>query len=214
MGALHIYFNWPLVIAYVKNRAKKITIFTKSFNIALLLTFYVTIGTLYSFPPMNFIIDLGEYFTATANEKNGEPPYGHAELSSMKMFCGRMNIDLAQAMELLKAANVTVQDAGQTIGEISNNNDLTPQQLYNMIKVAAIPQTSGEGTFPENPSPGFGKKTIKDICQMYNLSLIEVLAKLEEKGFSAQAGDTVKEVSYNNDSNPMAIFELLKDIAQ
>ena len=214
MGALHIYFNWPLIIAYVKNKAKKITVFTKNFNIALLMTLYVTIGTLYSLPPMNFIIGLGEYFTETANEKNGEPPYGHAELSSLKMFCSRVSIDLGQAMDVLQGGGITFKSEGETIGEISENNDLTPQQLYNMIKAAAIPQEVGKSTFPEGPTPGFGKKTIKDICQMYNLSLVEVLAELEEKGLPAQADDTIKEISLSNNSNPMEIFELLKDMAR
>ncbi len=125
-----------------------------------------------------------------------------------------MNIDLDQAMGVLASAGITGKDTGQTIGDISSNNDRTPQQFYDMIKFAAISQASGEGIFPENPSPGFGKKTIKDICQMYNLNLADVLVKLGEKGFSAQGDDTVKEVSHNNDSSPMAIFELLKDIAQ
>ena len=50
MGSIHVYFNWRPITAYIKNTAKEFTIFTKSFNIALLLSLYVTIGTLYSLP--------------------------------------------------------------------------------------------------------------------------------------------------------------------
>lgn len=214
MGAIHIYFNWRPITAYIKNAAKEFTIFTKSFNIALLLSLYVTIGTLYSLPPMNYIIGLGEYFTTTANEKYGEPPYGHAELSSLKMFCSRMNIELAQAIELLKEAGITIKGTEQPIGEISKNNNLTPQQLYNIIKNAEIVQ-AGEGSkFPESPSPGFGQKTIKDICQVYHLPMVEVLAGLKEAGFTVQPDDTIKNVSSNNESNPMVIFEIIKEIAK
>lgn len=158
---------------------------------------------------MNYIIELGEYFTATANEKHGEPPYGHAELSSLKMFCSRVNIDLALAVEVLKEAGIKIKDTQQPIGEISKKNDLTPQQLYNIIKAAVIIQSDG-ATFPESPSPRFGKKTIKDICDMYNLSLAEVLTNLQKEGFTAKADDTVKDVGRNNESNPMAIFEIIK----
>lgn len=209
MGAIHIYFNWRPITSYIKNKAKQFSLLTKSFNIALLLSLYVTVGTLFSLPPMNYVIELGEYFTTTANEKHGEPPYGHAELSSLKMFCSRLNIDLAQAVEVLKEAGITIEDAQQPIGEISKNNDLTPQQLYNVIKAAVILE-SGDAAFPESPSPGFGKKTIKDICDMYNLSLSEVLDNLKKEGITAKADDTVKDVGRNNQSNPMAIFEIIK----
>jgi len=213
-AALHIYYNWRPITAYIKNRAKKLTIFTKSFNIALLISFYFTVGTLYSLPPMNYILEFGEYFTDTANEKYGEPPYGHAELSSLKMFCGKMNIDFDKTVELLKEAGITIKGAEEPIGEIAKNNDLTPQQLHEIIKSGTITTQSSEGAaFPDSPSPGFGSKTIKDICQIYDLSQAEVLAELKKAGFTVQLDDTVKEVGSNNGSNPMAIFEILKKVA-
>ncbi len=214
MGAIHIYFNWRPITAYIKNSAKEFTIFTKSFNIALLLSLYVSIGTLYSLPPMNYIISLGEYFTTAANEKYGEPPYGHAELSSLKMFCRRMNIDLGKSLELLKQAGVAVKGAGQSIAEISKDNKRTPQQLYNIIKMAEVIQTGNGSKFPDSPAPGFGQKSIKDICQMYNLPLDEVLARLREAGFTVEPDDTIKKVGSNNNSNPMVIFEKIKDLAK
>lgn len=210
MGTIHIYFNWRPITAYIKNKSKQLTVFTKSFNIALLLSLYVTVGTLYSLPPMNYVIELGEYFTDNANEKYGEPPYGHAELSSLKMFCSRMNIDLDQAIELLKKAGIEVEMTSQPIGEISKENGITPQKVYDIIKNGVI-GAAGEGTeFPAGPAPGFGKKTIEEICQLYSLSLPEVLAKLNKAGFTAEAEDTIKEVSSKNESTPMAIFEILK----
>jgi hypothetical protein len=214
MAGVHIYLNWRPMAAYLKNKAKEFTIFTKSFSIALLLSLYVAIGTLYNLPPMNFIIQLGEYLTESANEKYGEPPYGHAELSSLKMFCARMNLDVVQAMALLQENAVTVKGPEQPIGIIAKNNGLTPQELYSMIKKAEIIQAGEENAFPESPSPGFGQKTIKDICQMYNLPLAKVLAGLQDAGFTAQGDDTVKTVSGSKGDNPMEVFEIIKEISR
>ena len=214
MGGVHIYYNWQPITAYIKNKSRQLTLFTKSFNIALLLSAYVTIGTLYSLPPMNFVIEFGEYFTSAANEKYGEPPYGHAELSSLRMFCSRMNIDLDKAVGLLKDAEIKMKGVEQSIAEIANNNGLTPQQLYNIIKDAEINPESEGRTFPEVPFPGFGNKTIKEICKTYDLSLDEVVAGIEKAGFTVQAENTVKEVSSNNQSNPMVVFEIIKEVAQ
>lgn len=213
MAAFHIYFNWRPIMSYIKNKAKQLTIFTKSFNIALLISLYVAVGTIYSLPPMNYVLQLGEYFTDTANEKYGEPPYGHAELSSLKMFCRKVNIDLGRAMSLLKTAGVKIKGADEPIGEMAKKNNLTPQQLYDIIKPASVSQADSDIVFPENPSPSFGKKTIKEICQIYELSLTDVMGKIKEEGLNAQAEDTVKEIGTNNNSNPMVIFEIIKEIA-
>lgn len=214
MGVIHIYLNWRPIVAYMKTKAKEFTIFTKSFNIALILSLYVTIGTLYNFPPMNYIIDLGEHLTTTSNEKYGEPPYGHAELSSMRMFCSRMSIDLNEALGLLKKTGIIIEGPGQPVGKIAKANNLTPQQLYDMIKSAEITLSSEDIKFPDIPFPGFGQKTIKDICQAYNLSLTDVVTRFEEAGFTVRTNYTVKEISNNNDSNPMAIFDIIKKVAK
>ena len=35
---LHIYYNWKLILAYLKNKAQELKVFNRDFNIALLLT--------------------------------------------------------------------------------------------------------------------------------------------------------------------------------
>jgi hypothetical protein len=211
-AGIHIYYNWRPITIYLKNKAKKLTAFNKNFNIALIISLFVAVGTIYNLPPMNYILHLGEYFTDLGNEKYGEPPYGHAELSSLKMFCDKMNISLENAIVLLKNANIKFSDAKDSIVEIAKNNNKTPQQIYNIIKLSND-NLKGGRPFPNTPPPGFGKETIKVICQTYNLSKDEVITKLKNAGFVVQAGDTVKEIGNNNKSNPMAIFEMVKEIA-
>ena len=211
-AGLHIYYNWRPITTYLKNKAKKLTVFNKNFNIALIISLFVAGGTIYKLPPMNYILNLGEYFTDSGNEKYGEPPYGHAELSSLKMFCDKMKINLEDAMVLLKNADIKFDDAKDSMVNIANNNSKTPQQIYNIIKLTSdnLEKTK---PFPDTPPPNFGKKSIKVICQTYNLSQDELLTKLKNGGFDVQEGDTVKEIGENNKSNPMAIFEIIKVIA-
>ncbi|MEN8210507.1 MAG: DUF4405 domain-containing protein [Thermodesulfobacteriota bacterium] len=212
-AGIHIYYNWRPITTYLKNKAKKLTVFNKNFNIALIISFFVAIGTIYKLPPMNYILNLGEYFTDLGNEKYGEPPYGHAELSSLKMFCSKMNINLENATVLLKNADIKFADAKDSMLKIAKNNSKSPQQIYSIIKISSDNHIEEAQTFPDTPSPNFGKKSIKVICQTYNLSQDEVLTKLKDAGFVVQPGNTVKEIGENNNSNPMAIFEIIKEIA-
>jgi hypothetical protein len=200
-------------MSYIKNRAKELDLFTRNFTVALLLTTYVTIGTLFSLPPMNYIIQLGTYFTDSANTRYGEPPYGHAELSSLKMFCGKMRIDLKKAMALLDEAGIEVKDADTTVLDIAQKNNLSPQQLFEIIKTAGHADGGKKDVFPDTPFPGFGAKTIKVICESYNLPQEDILDALRNAGFPADAADTVKEIGNRNNSNPMAVFEVIKKVA-
>lgn len=212
-AALHVYFNWRPIVAYIKNRAKKITVFTASFNVALLLSLYFTIGTLYNLPPMNYILQLGEHFTDTANQEYGEPPYGHAELSSLKMFCRKMNIDVAEATKKLGDAEIKIESGRESIKDIAKNNKMTPQELYEIFKPVPKKKVEREAIFPESPVPGFGKMTINAICQNYGLSSSEVVEALRKAGFAGEAGETVKGIAGKYDTNPMAIFEILHEVA-
>lgn len=210
--ALHVYYNWRPITAYLKNKSKQLTVFNKNFNIALLISIYFTLGTIYSLPPMNLIINLGEHITDLGNKKYGEPPYGHAELSSLKMFCDKMNISLEHAAEALKGANINYSGTKDSMAEIAKNNNKTPQAIYEIIK-PAIPSRNGILSFPESPSPNFGNKSLREICKTYDLQEQEVLAELKQAGFKAELNNSVKEIGANNNTNPMRIFETLKEIA-
>ena len=207
-GLLHMYYNWAVITAYMKNRAKEIKVFTASFNIALLLTVVVGVGTYFEVPPMSSVINLSESIKNGASEKYGEPPYGHAELSSLKLFSKKQGLDLDQAVELLKKADIQFNDSKDTLATIAKVNKLSPQEVYNIIKPAAAAKTA-EGTisFPDSPMTGFGNKTIGAVCSEFNLMFREIQRGLAKKGVKAEAEMTIKEIAAANDKEPMAIFE-------
>ncbi|MEZ4567202.1 MAG: hypothetical protein R2860_09620 [Desulfobacterales bacterium] len=70
-------------------------------------------------PPVFWLIDANTAIKDAASRKYGEPPYGHAELSSLKSFCAKMQLDVETSLNQLKAAGMIVDDAGQSIAEIA-----------------------------------------------------------------------------------------------
>lgn len=133
-GFLHLYYNWNPLIAYLKTKAKQLKVVTVNFNIALLLTLIVGLGTYFQIPPMSTIINIGGSIKDSAGIKYGEPPYGHAELSSLEMFARKVDLDLAKSKELLRQANMRFDNEKQTILAIAKANNLTPKELYEIIK--------------------------------------------------------------------------------
>lgn len=219
-GLLHIYLNWKPIVVYMKNKAREIKIFTGAFNVALALTAIFVVGTIYKVPPMSSILHFSASFKDSGSIKYGEPPYGHAELSSLKMFTKKENIDLEESLELLDAAGLTVVDETEIIKNIAKNNNMTPQQVYEVIRPASREKevaTSSDTTvssFPDAPKSGWGNKTIASLSTEYSLKLERILHKLADRGINAKAESKIKDIAAENSLDPMGLFEIMQEIAK
>ncbi len=207
-GFFHMFYNWAPIKAYMKNKSRELKVFTPSFNVALLLTLIVGVGTYFEVPPMSTVIKMSESIKDNASEKYGEPPYGHAELSSLKLFSKKQDLNLDQAMELLKGAGIQFKDSKDTLAVIAAANKRSPQQIYNIIKPASADK-GGEGkvSFPDTPPAGFGNKSLGALCSEYDLMFQVVRQGLAKRGVTAEAEMTIKEIAVANEINPMALFE-------
>lgn len=210
---IHIFYNWRPIISYLKISTPKVSFTRQHVVIALLLTLFVVIGTPLNLPPMSYIVSIGERITDQANQKYGEPPYGHAELSSLRMFSKKMRLDLVRATKLLEEKNIRVDDTTETLLHIAKTNNITPQEIYDIIKPASN-EKEGKVSFPDSPFPGFGKKTLAEICTKYSLSLNAVLLKIDSGKNVIVSNDTVKNIANKLEITPMQVFERIKAIAE
>lgn len=214
-GLLHIYYNWRPIVTYMKNRARKVTVLTPAFSIAFLLTLAVGVGTYFEIPPMSSVIQLGQSFKDAAAGKYGEPPYGHAELSSLKLFAKKQDIDLDQAVELLRKNKIVFSGVSETLADIAAGNNLTPRDIYALIKPAEIKDMNDTGSnFPDSPMPGFGNMTLKEICGKYKLDLVTLVKGLKGRGIESDGSMTVRQIGAANDKEPMAVFEVIHSLVK
>lgn len=210
-GLIHLYLNWKPVVAYMKNKARELKVFTLEFSIAFLLTLFFIVGTLLGIPPLSTILDFGTSFKEAAALKYGEPPYGHAERSSLKTLARRMGFDLEVAKTELLQAGVKYRDEEQTILEVALSNKLTPKDVWMVIQKAKLSGFSGAKiSFPDAPFPGFGRQNLQQICDSYHLDCNEVLLALEEKGLSVDVTKSIKETASENNTDPHILFELIR----
>jgi hypothetical protein len=209
-GLLHLYYNWKPIISYMKNKAKKIKIFTPDFNIALILTLFFVFGTLLHIPPMSTILNFNASFKDAGAQKYGEPPYGHAELSSLKMFAKRTGLDLNVIKQQLQKSNMTFDDESSTLLDIARANNCTPKDVY-----AAMlqPEHATEAkNFPDLPFPGIGKMRLNDLCLQYNLETKEVISGLGAKQINAEPDQTIKEIAQAQGMEPQTLFEVIHEV--
>ncbi len=212
-GILHIYLNWRPLLTTMKNRARQVIVFTLGFTVALIISLLVCTGTLLKVPPMSTIINLAESIKDQAAEKYGEPPYGHAELSSLKIFARRLGLDLDIALKLLQQSSIHFSGPRQTILEIAKENHLTPKQVYEVIK-PALQSSRQKSGLPDTPPPRFGHRTLADICTEYHLDMPEILQNLTLKKIIANPKQTIKEIAATNGIEPHSLYLVLHDICK
>ena len=61
-GVIHIFLNIKPIKAYLKNRARKMIVFTKEMSIALLVTAILFFATIYKFEPLEKFVKLNRSF--------------------------------------------------------------------------------------------------------------------------------------------------------
>lgn len=214
-GLLHLFYNWKPMLAYMKDKTRKVKVFTAAFNVALLLTVACTAGTLMNIPPFSSILEFGNSFKNAAAEKYGEPPYGHAERSSLRMFAKRTGLDLKQMKTQLASANITLTGESETLLDIAGANNMTPKAVYDVIKPAEPELAPGEKSpFPDAPFPGLGRKVLSDLCNDYSLDTTQVLNAFAARNITATADQTLKEIAEANNSDPHALFEIIHGVAR
>ncbi len=212
-GVLHTIYNWGPITMYLKNRARRLKVFTTDFNVALLIAVFVAAGTYFRIPPMSTVIDASESVKDAAGVRYGEPPYGHAELSSLKAFAGKVDLDLAESMELLRRAGIRFENETQTVEEIAAANDLSPKQLYEIMKPAAVKTVEDEHAgLPDTPPPGFGRMELVDFCAGFDLDITGIIDALLQKGVEAEPGQSIREIAEENGMVPMAVFEMIRGV--
>jgi len=209
-GIFHTVVNWNCIVAYLKNKKKEFKMFTADFNVALLITLLVTLFTLFELPPIHAVQVFNESIKETAAEKYGEPPYGHAESSTLESFCKRTRIDLGGSIGKLEKADLQAVSADATLAEIAKANKMTPQQVYNIIKPA--PPKDGKKEMASRPGMGFGRKTLSGICAEYGIDTQATVQGLESLGIEAAAGWSMREIGEKNDMEPYSVFDAIRQL--
>ena len=210
---LHIYYNWKPMISYLKDTSKKIRIFTPNFNIAVAVTCVVILGTYFEIPPMSTVIEIGDKISQQANKRYGEPPYGHAELSSLKIFCKRVDLDLNSCLKRLREKGIKVESGKQTVREIARLNGITPQKLYELMK-SGFDEGRRTAVLPLKPSPGFAKYLLTEICQKYRLNLSEILHILSRNGIEARVEMNLKAIAEKNGVSPQDVYYFMREASK
>jgi hypothetical protein len=186
-------------------------VFTRDFVIAAVLGSVILAGTHYSIFPFAWIQSLSEHFEDEASSRYGEPPYGHAELSTLETFARRLDLDLAKTIKRLKEKGFSGVDPKATLADIAAANQVTPQALFDEMQDRS-PDINGSTptALSKFPPPGTGKIKLTDLCKKHGLDVSDIIERLEADAIQATAEQTLKEIADRNGTSPGEIYEAIR----
>jgi hypothetical protein len=216
-GGFHIYFNWKPLINYLSGKIAGSLKYGKELAAASVLSVIIIAGSIYLFPPFNYVIEFSEYLkNAWVYSKEYEPPFGHAEQTSLRTFTKRMDIDLKKAEAELKAEGIKFHSAKDRLEDIAAANHITPMDIYVVIKKHEKKPAADENiTFtPELvdekfAGTGLGRKALSWVIEDTGIPPELANQRLAQNNIEADGNETLKEIASRYEIDPIEILKVM-----
>jgi len=219
---LHIWLNWKPIMNYMKNRSGSLVIFTKETVLGLLLSVLFVSGTLMGASPFSNILNALGDIKDDYEYSLGNPPYPHAELTTLLAFIKRMKFDEKAAIEVLNSEKIQFT-MEQNLKTIADNNGVDPADIFNLLKPTQKegaedePVVMYEGVqggvymskYEDMAGSGMGRKSVANAAEHAGISIDKALERLKKYGIEAASEDTLKDVGTEAGIMPMDIFIII-----
>ncbi|MBT0666465.1 DUF4405 domain-containing protein [Geobacter pelophilus] len=141
-GIWHTWYNWTPLMQYLRGVPDRMAVSLRDLAVATLITVFFAVGAVTRTPPLNYILNFNNWVKESwVRTPADDPPFGHAELLSLKGFCKKMYIDTGEALLELRHAGLRVTDENSTVEQIAHMNKMTPASVYQIIKKLERPES-------------------------------------------------------------------------
>jgi hypothetical protein len=203
-GGFHIYFNWKVLVAYVKSRLRTGIRMKRELAAASLTGLAILAVSITGVPPFGTVMDVGEEIKNSWSTAASEPPVPHAELMTVAKLSETVKIPTEKALVNLEQQGIKVAQPTMTVQQIAAANKLTPQQVYQKIQSEdAKPKVSlAEGG-------GWGRMNVQQVCERFSVPLDAGVARLQAAGIEAAPATAIRELATSRGKSPIDIAKII-----
>jgi len=216
-GIVHIYYNWRPLMNYLGQKAASGRKHRREIAVTALISLVIVASAVWKIPPLSYLLDLNAYVKDLwIVHKDYEPPFGHAELLSLKVFCQKTNIPLDAATAALRTQGFVAVEPERQLQEIARANRTSPMALYRVIRpleAKAQPSTAAPVAYTSETvemqfgGTGIGNKTLPELAAQTGQDPDQMTARLSRKGMKVGDDQPLKLLANQNNVQPL---ELLK----
>jgi hypothetical protein len=206
--ALHIYFNWRVILNYLRRKVGEGLHRGKEMGLAAAVGAAVLVMTIVGVPPFSTVMTMGERVKNSWSDPATEPPVPHAEMWTVAKFAESNKLPVEQAMNNLREAGMTSPGTDVTLQSLATTYKVTPRQVY----LKALGQAKG-APIPLAEGGGFGRKTIGQICEETNIPVETALERLRQAGFTAATAESnMRQLATQNGKRPIEVAQIIQGL--
>jgi hypothetical protein len=216
-GVLHLYYNWKPFKKYLAERMEGHIRVKRELVLSVTLTVLVIALSVLDLPPASWVFNWNAQIKrAWVTSPELEPPYGHAEESSLAGLAKRMDLDLPAAMAALEAEGVRFDSERDSLERIARANGTTPMAIYAIMqRFASAPgQVVLTGLTPLDvetryAGSGLGRKSLGELLEQLGLDRTTALRRLREANISAEPQDNVRQLAEQHGDTPIELLKIM-----
>jgi len=203
-ASFHIYFNWKVLVAYVKSKLQAGVRMKRELVAASLTGAAILAVSIAGVPPFGTVMDVGEDIKNSWSTTSTEPPVPHAELMTVAKLSETVKIPAEKAMANLEKQGIKVAQPTMTVQQIADENRLTPRQVYQKIQSEdAKPKVSlAEGG-------GWGRMNVQQVCERFNVPVDAGVTRLQAAGIDADASAMIRALATSRGKSPIDIAKII-----
>ncbi len=217
LGGWHLYFNWKAFLGHIRRKLSQGIRVRRELLITSVIAILVTVSAIWHIPPLGYLVDLNEFIKDSwIEEKDDEPPFGHAELLSLKAFARKTNIDLGQAISELKRIGYKGISAERTLEEIAKSNEISPRDIFTSIKQFqretqpfTVMNLTADEVIERFEGTSLGRKSLLEACEMGGSEIGRCLKRLRVGGIEGDREETLREVASRAGVKPIKVLQTM-----
>lgn len=203
-AALHVYFNWKVLISYLKMKLNERVRRGRELALASGLVIIVIAATLLNLSPISNVMTLGDNLSNGWVAPQDEPPVPHAELLTLEQFADKAGVALPKMMEQITVNGLIADSTTMLVKHLAFKYNLTPQQLYAKMRGGEQlkPVTIAEGG-------GYGRKTVAQVAGQLSVPVPEALSRLRQNAVSAEAASVIRDLASEHNLSPIDLVKFI-----
>ena len=211
VAGFHVFFNWKVLLNYVRSRRQAGFRRGKEFAVALVVAVLFVGGTLAEMPPFSSIVALNTGIKDYWEKRSPAGPVAHAEELSLAAFASQVGVPLEEVMAALKQHGIEVDDPQAKLGEIAHAHGVTPSEIDRWIRPSVAAE---EEHAPRPGGRGLGRMTLAEFCAAEKLRPAAFIAAMRKRGIEVEETATLRSLAATLETDPRQVGELIREMAR
>ena len=205
-AAVHIYFNWRVILAYVRSKVGAGVRRGRELTLASAVGAAVLTLTIVGIPPFSSVMSYGDSVKNSWSNPSTEPPVPHAELWTVAKFAEATKVPVESAMRNLADAGMPIDSPEVTLQATGSRHGVTPKEVYSKAVGSAKP-----AQVPLAEGGGYGQRSVQQMAEQLNIPLATALDRLHRAGISQAVSDSnLRELATASSRRPFEIAQIIQ----